>query len=111
MQAFVHHGHSLIVPAPYEVHGGDGVLIGALFGVAMSWSGAGDSVEVATTGVFDLKKDKAELWQVGDRIYWDDATRLATLRVAGNRFIGVATETSKGQDDPLGRVRITGVVA
>lgn len=111
MSGFVHEGKNLVVPAPYEVHAGDGVMIGALFGIAASWAEAGQLVPLAASGVFDVPRPGAEEWKLGTRIYWDDSTRAFTCMPDGGRFVGVVVDESKQVTEGKGRLRINGIAA
>lgn len=108
MQAFVHGGSIVTVPAPREVNDGDGVIVGALFGVAKSWSSPGEPVELMTVGVFDLRKPADEVWNVGDKIFWSTECNHASNQSCGLPFVGIALESTKPGGTALGRVRITG---
>ncbi len=109
MNAYVHDGHTLTVPAPYEVNGGDGVQVGAIFGVARTWSKGGEPVEIKCNGVFDLGKSPEEIWGIGDKLYWDAVARRMTKMSTGNALVGVAVEAAKGDGETHGRVRIGAV--
>lgn len=111
MSGFVHEGRNLVVPAPYEVHAGDGVKIGALFGIAASWAEAGQLVPVAASGVFDVRRPVAEQWNLGTRIYWNDSERAFTCKPESGSFIGVIVDTSRQVTEGEGRLRINGIAA
>jgi predicted RecA/RadA family phage recombinase len=72
---------------------GDGVIAGALFGVAFSDAEIGAKLEIATAGEFTLAKATGEAWAVGAPIYWDEAAGEATTDddTAANKRIGLAT--------------------
>lgn len=74
MKNFVQPGDQLTVAAPYNVNGGQGVLIGQLFGVAFSDALNGASVDIATVGVFDMAKPSQAIFTVGAPVYFDTAT-------------------------------------
>lgn len=108
MKNYVQSGDTLPVAAPYALTSGQGVLVGSLFGVAVSDAAISTEVEIKTIGVFDIAKTAAQAWSVGDRIYWDNATRLATTAAAAgaNKLIGVAVQGALAAD-ATGRVRLT----
>ena len=55
MQNFVQEGrHITVAAAPYALSGGDGALVGNLFGVACGDAESGAEVVLAVVGVFDL---------------------------------------------------------
>ncbi len=111
MSGFVHEGKNLVIPAPYEVHAGDGVKVGALFGIAASWAEAGQLVPVAASGVFDVRRPDSEQWTIGTRIYWNDGERSFTCKADGTSFIGVVVDESKQVAEGKGRLRINGIAA
>jgi predicted RecA/RadA family phage recombinase len=107
MKNFVQPGKTITLAAPYDVVSGNGLLVGSIFGVASADALTGAEVETALTGVFDLTKAPSQAWGVGDKIYWDDSTNVATKTVAGNTLIGVAVQAvAGGAADTIGRVRL-----
>jgi predicted RecA/RadA family phage recombinase len=106
---FVQPGTTLTLAAPYAVSSGDGLLVGAIFGVASGDADTGDSVEATLVGVFDLKKVASQAWAVGDKVYWDNTAKAATKTSSGNTLIGVAVATVGGTaSETIGRVRLNG---
>jgi predicted RecA/RadA family phage recombinase len=87
MMGFVVPGRSLALAAPYAVVPGDGVVIGALFGVAAGSAALGEPVEVVLEGEVDLPKVAPEAWVPGQRIFWDRAARRATTVIATNTLV------------------------
>ena len=61
MRNFIQPGNSLAIAVPYAtgVSAGQGVLVGALFGVAAVDGLQNAMIEAATAGVFDLTKEPA----------------------------------------------------
>ena len=109
MKNYVQPGNTLTLTAPYDLASGDGVKVGSVFGVAAGDAPTGEPVEVALTGVFDLRKTGNQSWSAGNRIYWDDVAREATKTATGNTLIGIATEDAGGlATDTVGRVRLNG---
>lgn len=90
MKNYIQVGDIVTVPAPASVSSGDGVLVGALFGVAVSDAESGNPVEIMTTGVFELAKNSAEAWTVGADVYWDDTNKVVTTVDTSNTLIGKA---------------------
>lgn len=92
MKNYVQAGDILTLTAPAAVASGGGVLVGSIFGVAKAAALISAEVEVSTCGVFSLGRTTggSTAWAVGDRIYWDDSTKLATKTAASNKLIGVA---------------------
>ncbi|MGE3583041.1 MAG: DUF2190 family protein [Hyphomonadaceae bacterium] len=77
MKTFVQKGDQLSVAAPYNVAAGQGVLIGALFGIAFGDAQNGADVDIATVGVFDIAKESADVFTVGAPVFYDTATHTA----------------------------------
>jgi predicted RecA/RadA family phage recombinase len=109
---FVQPGKQVTFPAPVGgVVTGVGVLIGAMFGVALTTAAAGLDFVAAMTGVWDLDKVAAEAWLVGDKIFWNDTLKKCTnAAAAGLRFIGTATAVAANPTN-TGRVRLEGKAA
>ena len=56
MKNYVQPGKTITLAAPYAVSAGDGLLVGAIFGVATASAAIGEAVESALVGVFDLRR-------------------------------------------------------
>lgn len=109
MKNYVEPGNTITLTAPYAVTSGDGLLVGAIFGVAAGTAASGDPVETAVVGVYDLKKVASQAWAVGDKIYWDNTAKNTTKTLTSNTLIGVATDVvAGGATDLIGRVRLNG---
>ncbi|WP_027443909.1 MULTISPECIES: DUF2190 family protein [Erythrobacter] len=109
MKNYVQPGKTITLAAPHALAPGDGLLVGAIFGVASGAAQSGDNVEAALVGVFDLAKAPSQAWSVGARVYWDNTNRRCTTTASGNTLIGVATEAvAGGAEDVVGRVRLNG---
>ena len=109
MKNYVQPGKTITLAAPYAVSSGDGLLVGAIFGVATASATIGEAVEAALVGVFDLKKAASQAWAVGDKVYWDNTAKNTTKTLTSNTLIGVATEAvAGGATDLIGRVRLNG---
>jgi predicted RecA/RadA family phage recombinase len=109
MKNYVQPGNTITLTAPYAVTSGDGLLVGSIFGVAAGDAANGETLEVALTGVFDLKKVASQAWSAGDKVYWDNTNKEATRTASGNTAIGVAVEAvGGGASDTIGRVRLNG---
>lgn len=109
MKNFIQHGETVSLPAPYAVNGGDGLLVGVLFGVAVASAAAGEAVETKTTGVFILPAAVANVIAQGAKAYWDDTARQVTSTATGNTLIGAAI-IAKANGDATIRVRLNGTV-
>ncbi|MEM7006512.1 MAG: DUF2190 family protein [Pseudomonadota bacterium] len=106
MRNHIQAGHNIDVPAPSTVNSGDGVIIGALFGIASTDAEANETVAIAITGVYDLPKNAADDISVGDALYWDDATSEVTTTDTGAK-IGVAVAAAIAPT-AIARVRLNG---
>lgn len=96
MKNYTQKGDVITVLAPADVSSGDGVVIGSIFGVAVTDANSGAEVEIALTGVYTLPKTDEQAWTAGVLIYWDATAGKATT-VSGTTgddypLIGVATE-------------------
>ncbi|NBJ13208.1 DUF2190 family protein [Microvirga arsenatis] len=107
MKNHVKKGDTLTVPAPYAVASGDGVLVGSIFGVAVTSAAQGEDVEIKTTEVFDLKKTSAQAWALGALIYWDNTAKEATTTATNNKLIGAAIAAA-ANPSATGKVRLNG---
>ena len=109
MKGYVQPGISVTLPAPYPVSSGNGLQVGALFGIALHDAVQGEETETLMTGVVDLTKAPAQAWAIGDRIYWDNTAKHATTVATDTLLIGVALRVvGNGADDTVGRVRLNG---
>ena len=109
MKTFIQPGNVISVTAPAGgVASGDGVIVGSLFGIAACDALAGESVEIATTGVFDLNKDSATVLSQGDRVAWDDSAMEIALPGAGLYPVGMAT-VAAGDGATTVTVRLDGI--
>jgi predicted RecA/RadA family phage recombinase len=109
MKNYVQPGNIITLTAPYAVTSGDGLLVGAIFGVAAGTAALGDPVETALEGVYDMKKGASQAWAVGDKIYWDNTAKNTSKTLTSNTLIGVATDVvAGGATDLIGRVRLNG---
>ena len=100
MRNYIQPGDSLAVAIPYAggVTSGQGVLVGALFGVAAVDAAQGATIECQTKGVFDLTKDPALAIAAGARVFWDNTNRRITTTAAGNFQVGLATQAALSAD-------------
>ena len=105
MQNYVQAGGTLTVPAPYNLDAGDMAVIGSIFGVAAIDAGIGDDVQISTGGVFTLPKVAALAIAIGEKVYFDSATKLVNKTAAGNSFIGVAV-TAAANPSAIVNVRL-----
>ena len=95
---FIQRGETLTVVAPLVggLASGQGLLVGALFGVSQYDAPAGASAELGVVGTWTLPKAAAIVFAVG-AVYWDvDAGNMTS--VASTNFpIGVADGRGRSQ--------------
>ena len=109
MKTYIQPGHAITLVAPYAVESGDGLLVGAIFGVASHDAASGAEIETQLTGVLDLAKAASQAWTVGAKIYWDNTAKRVTNVASGNTLVGVAVlAVGSGADEIVGRVRLNG---
>lgn len=112
MKNFKSKGNTLEFTASAAISSGDGVLIGAIFGVAAGDVANGEVGVANLTGTYNLNKTGTQAWTVGARVYWDDTNNECTTTATGNTLIGVAAAAvAGGAGDTLGDVRLNGSAA
>ena len=108
MKTFIQDGNIITVTAATNIASGDGVLVGSIFGVAAADAVAGDEVEIATNGVYELPKLSAAVFAQGDPVSWNDGTGKVVVPATGMAPIGVATE-AVGNGTATIKVRLDGI--
>ena len=100
MRNFIQPGNSLAIAVPYAsgVTAGQGVLVGALFGVAATDGAQNATIEAQTQGVFDITKQPSLAITAGARVFWDDTNRRITTTATGNFQVGIATTAALAAD-------------
>ena len=100
MRNFIQPGDSLAVAVPYAggVLSGQGVLVGALFGVAAVDGAQNASVDCETRGEFELTKEPALAISQGARVFWDNTNRRITTTATGNFQVGLCTVAALAAD-------------
>ena len=112
MKNFVQRGDVLTTPNTTGalIASGQGVLLGALFGVAANISAVDDDLVLNLDGVFILPKAASQAWTVGQKVYWDNTNKVCTTTATGNTLIGAAwAPVAGGAGDTTGRVRLNGI--
>ncbi len=109
MKNWIQPGDTVTVVAPVAVNSGDGLLVGALFGVAISTAAINTNMEMITTGVVDLPKANLAITQ-GAKVFWDNTAKNVTTTVGTNTLIGCAIVAAAIGDNTT-RVRLNGAVA
>jgi predicted RecA/RadA family phage recombinase len=108
MKNFVQPGQNVTVTAPAGgVTSGDPVMIEALFGVATREADAGETVVIATTGVYTLPKTSTDDIAVGAAVYFDSSAGEVTLSdgSGSNPMVGHAV-TAAGNPSATVAVRL-----
>lgn len=84
--------NGLVVTAPYARSAGEGVLVGAMFGVCVDAASSGASVVVKRHGVYTLAKatGAGENPSAGAIVYWNDTNKNVSASSTGNTRIGYA---------------------
>jgi predicted RecA/RadA family phage recombinase len=109
MKTFIQNRDVIAVTAPTGgVTSGDGVVVGALFGVAAFTAAEGETVEIATRGVYVLPKEPTAVITAGAQVAWDASAKHIDLPGTGLYPIGIATEAT-GNGITAIRVRLDGV--
>ena len=106
-RGYVQPGQTLTLIAPRALVSGAGMLVGAIFAVALADAAQGAPVEARRVEVFDLAKATGEAWTQGQKVYWDNTAFRVTTTAAGNTLIGAATQ-AQAAGDAVGRVLLTG---
>ena len=100
MKTFLQPGDSLAVAVPYAsgVTAGQGVLVGALFGIAAVDGVQNAVIECQTQGVFDITKQPSLAITAGARVFWDDTNRRITTTATSNYQVGIAVLAALAAD-------------
>jgi predicted RecA/RadA family phage recombinase len=108
MRNYVQPGNSLALAVPYAggILSGQGVLVGALFGVAAVDAAQNAIIEAATQGVFDITKEPALAITAGARVFWDNTNRRLTTTATGNFQVGLATVAALAADTTVRAVLV-----
>ncbi|MGJ9420466.1 DUF2190 family protein [Massilia sp. CMS3.1] len=109
MRNKVQKGNVVTVIAPAATAGGQGVLVGALFGIAAGDATIGAAVEIDREGVFDIAAVTADVGVQGAKIYWDNGNRRVTTTVGANLLVGCLAAAKSGTDTTA-RVCLDGVI-
>ncbi|WP_342249377.1 DUF2190 family protein [Sphingomonas sp. OTU376] len=110
MKGYIQDGDTLPFVAPYDVAAGGGVLVGAIFLVAIAAVLTGKGGQGRRRGVMDIAKTTGEAWTQGQKLYWDNAAKKLTTTAAGNTLVGAAAQV-QAAGDAVGRAMITGQIA
>ena len=107
MKNYVQEGDYIEVVLPYARTSGQGVLLGALFGVCVVDGASGASINIHTEGVYDLEAATGAGTDavVGAKAYWDNSAKKITPVSSNNSYIG-AFMAAKATADAVARVRL-----
>lgn len=110
MKNYIQEGENMTLTAPYARLSGEGALVGALFGVAMTDLANGEEGTFVTEGVFTLAKATGASTggSQGAKAYWVTASKSVSAASAGNTLIGVFAATC-ADGDATASVRLNGV--
>ncbi|APZ52174.1 DUF2190 family protein [Salipiger abyssi] len=108
MKNYIQAGNVITFTAAATTAAGQGVLQGALFGVAATDAASGEEFEAAVTGVFELPKAAGALTK-GQKVYWSSANANVTATATGNTLIGAVIEAAADAAS-LAKVRLNGTV-
>lgn len=109
MKVYIQNGHVIRATAPAGGISSDaGMIAGNIFGVACYSSAAGDPIELAVTGVYQLPKETSAILTLGAKVSWDNTTKQVTTPGMGYFPIGVAVEDA-GNGATSVNVRLDGV--
>jgi len=98
MKNFIQPGNVVTLVAPYNLTSGQGVLVGAIFGIAANDALQGTSVEAVRDGVFVLGAVTADTLVTGDKVYWDNTARRITKTATNNVLVGAAAAPKSGTE-------------
>lgn len=104
---YVQDGDYIEVALPYARTGGQGVLVGALFGVCVVDGASGDVINIHTEGVYGLEAATGASTDaaVGAKAYWDNSTKKITPVSSNNSYVGVFL-TAKTTSQAFATVRL-----
>jgi predicted RecA/RadA family phage recombinase len=95
MQNFRQVGEQLTITAPADVVSGQGLKIGAMFGVCTHTAKAGTELVIRLKGVVNLPKASGAVTEC-QKVYWDDTAKAVTTTATGNSVIGVGRPAVTG---------------
>lgn len=108
MKNFIQNGDVITATAPTGgITSGQGMVMGALFGVAATTAAEGEAVNIATRGVYELAKRTTATFTAGTVVSYDLPNRRCDAPGSGFYPIGVATE-ARGNGATTVPVRLNG---
>ena len=109
MKNYIHPGQNLTLTASADLKSGQGLLIGALFGVVQSAVSAGEAFVLCRGGVYALPKATGAAWAEGDKLYWNDTAKELTKTASGNTLVGAAVSVAIAEA-AVGEILLDGVI-
>lgn len=109
MKGYIQDGDTLPLIAPYDVVAGGGMLVGAIFAVAIAAALSGAPVQGRRRGVIDVPKATGQSWTQGVKLYWDNTAKNLTTTATDNTLVGAAAQ-AQASGDTVGRALLTGQV-
>ena len=105
---FIQDGNAIDYTPGADVAAGDVVVQGELVGVAKQPISASVLGSLSVAGVFDFPKatGSGEAITTGAKVYWDDASDVATATAGSNKLIGKAIAAAAADDETV-RVRMS----
>ncbi len=100
----------MAVPYVGGILSGQGMLVGAFFGVAAMDAAQDATVECETRGEFELAKDPTQAMTAGARVFWDNTNRRLTTTATSNFQVGIVTVAALAADTTV-RVMLARVPA
>jgi predicted RecA/RadA family phage recombinase len=110
MKNYVSAGENITLTAPYARLSGEGALVGALFGVAVTDVDNGAEGVFATEGIFTIAKATGASTggSQGAKAYWVAGSKSVSAVSSSNTLIGVFAATC-ADGDATAQVRLNGV--
>lgn len=104
---FVQNGRYVEVKLPYARSGGQGVLVGDLFGVCVVDGAQNDVINIDTEGVYGLTAATSTGTDAtaGAAAYWDDANKRITPQASTHKKVGNFT-VDKATSQAFATVRL-----
>lgn len=96
MKNFIQEGNYLEITAAAAIAAGEGVLVGNLFGVAVTDIASGENGIIACEGVYNLAKatDVGSASTIWTPAYWDATQKKVTAIATGNTYVGLFAQTT-----------------
>ncbi|AEI76546.1 hypothetical protein CNE_1c11910 [Cupriavidus necator N-1] len=110
MKNFVQKGDTLTLTPAAAVASGEAILVGKIFGVAVTAVAINTPGEFVTEGVFDITALSTDTASVGTVLYWDSTNKRLTTTSTSNTRVGVAV-AAKANGDTTARIKLDETVA